>query len=72
MTMDDVYNSIQSWLAYSKIAMEYHARKNMLKLYNELFDGYKVTKKHKHIKYYKSGGYNEEKYYTYPVRQYLC
>lgn len=55
MTLDDVYNSIQSWLAHSKVAMGYHARRNMLKLYNELFDGYKVTKKYEHIKGGKDG-----------------
>lgn len=50
MTLDDVFNSIQSWLAHSKIANAYHAKKNMLKLYNELFDGYRVTKKYEHVK----------------------
>lgn len=50
MTLDDVFNSIQSWLAHSDIANAYHARKNMLKLYNELFDGYRVTKKYEHVK----------------------
>lgn len=50
MTPDDVYNSIRSWLAHSKVAMGYHARRNMLKLYNKLFDGYKITKKYNHMK----------------------
>lgn len=50
MTMDDVYNSMQSWVAHSYVAHSYHARKNMLKLYNSLFHGYKITKKYTHIK----------------------
>lgn len=50
MTMDDVYNSMQSWVAHSYVAHSYHARKNMLKLYNSLFNGYKITKKYTHIK----------------------
>lgn len=45
MTLDDVYNSLQSWLAHSKKACSYKTRKNMLKLYNELFEGYRITKK---------------------------
>lgn len=56
MTLDDVFNSIQSWVAHSYMAMAYNTRKNMLKLYNDLFDGYKITKKYKHIK----GGRNGE------------
>lgn len=56
MTLDDVYNSIQSWVAHSKIASAYYTRKNMLKLYNDLFDGYKITKKYNHVK----GGRNNE------------
>lgn len=53
ITLDDVYNSMQSWLAHSQIANSYITTKNMLKLYNELFDGYKLTKKWEHCK----GGY---------------
>lgn len=45
MTLNDVYQSIQSWLSNSKKAMSYHTRKSMLKLYNALFDGYRITKK---------------------------
>lgn len=55
MTLDDVYNSMQSWLAHTKVAMSYHAKRNMLKLYNDLFDGYKLTKKYEHIKGGKNG-----------------
>ena len=49
VTLDDVYNSFQSWLAHSSLACSYTTRKNMLKLYNELFDGYKITKKFHHL-----------------------
>lgn len=55
MTLDDVYNSMQSWLAHTKVAMSYHAKRNMLKLYNDLYDGYKLTKKYEHIKGGKNG-----------------
>lgn len=55
MSLDDVYNSMQSWLAHSKVAMSYHTKRNMLKLYNDLFDGYKLTKKYEHIKGGKNG-----------------
>ena len=55
MTLDDVYNSVQSWCAHTKVAMSYHAKKNMLKLYDELFDGYKITKKYNHLKGGKNG-----------------
>jgi hypothetical protein len=46
MKLDDVYNSIQSWLAHAKLAQSYHSVKSMLKLYDELFGGYKLTKKY--------------------------
>lgn len=46
MTMDDVYASIQSWNEHSKIANSYHTTKSMMKLYNELFDGYRMTRKY--------------------------
>lgn len=55
MTLDDVYNSVQSWVAHTKIAKSYHAKRNMMKLYNQLFDGYKITKKYKHIQGGKNG-----------------
>lgn len=50
MTIDDVYNSMQSWVAHSYVAQSYHARKNMFKLYNELFNGYKITRKYNYVK----------------------
>lgn len=56
MTIDDVYNFIQSWNAHVAIANSYKTRRSMLKLYNDLFDGYKMTKKYNHIK----GGRNGE------------
>jgi hypothetical protein len=46
MTLDDVYNSMQSWLDHAKIANSYTTVKNMLKLYDDLFDGYKITDKY--------------------------
>jgi hypothetical protein len=48
MTLDDVYASIQSWLEHSKIADSYHAERDMLKLYDKLFGGYKLTRYWKH------------------------
>lgn len=48
MNLDDVFNSVQSWLAHSKVAKSYRTRRNMLKLYNDLFDGYRITKKYHH------------------------
>ena len=55
ITLDDVYNSVQSWHAHAMVASSYHTRKNMLKLYNELFDGYRMTKKYEYIKGGKNG-----------------
>lgn len=46
MTLDDVYSSMQSWLNHAMIAKSYHTRKSMLKLYDDLFDGYKITRKY--------------------------
>lgn len=54
--LDDVYNSMQSWLAYSSAAMSYQSKRNMLKLYNQLFNGYRITKKWK----YMEGGRSSE------------
>lgn len=50
MTLDNVYDSMQSWLAHSAVAQSYRTRREMLKLYDELFNGYKITKKYKHQK----------------------
>lgn len=50
ITMDDVYNSMQSWYEHSFVAQSYRTRKNMVKLYNKLFDGYRLTKKYQHTK----------------------
>ena len=44
MTLDDVYASVQSWLEHAMIARSFHTRKTMLKLYDELFGGYKITR----------------------------
>lgn len=58
MELDDVYNSIQSWLAHAKLAQSYHTVKSMLKLYDELFGGYKITKKY--FRKLKQGGISNE------------
>lgn len=55
ITLDDVYNSMQSWLAHSKVALSYHTKRSMLKLYNQLFDGYRITKKWEYMKGGKNG-----------------
>lgn len=49
MTLDDVYNSMQSWLAHANLVNAYKTKKSMLKLYNELFDGYRITKRFWHL-----------------------
>lgn len=55
ITLDDVYNSVQSWLAHSKVALSYNTKRSMLALYNQLFDGYRITKKWEHMKGGKNG-----------------
>lgn len=45
MTLDDVYASMQSWLAHAKVADSYKTVKSMLKLYDELFNGYRIKNK---------------------------
>ena len=59
MKLDDVYNSMQSWLAHAKLANSYHTVKSMLELYNDLFDGYKITKQY-FRKQKRKGGHNNE------------
>lgn len=58
MSLDDVYNSMQAWLAHCKYASHsYHSKQNMLKLYNKLFDGCKITKQYeKYNKPAQNGG----------------
>ena len=46
MSLDDVYNNIQSWNAHSKIAKAYHTTKTMFDLYDKKFGGYKITRKY--------------------------
>ena len=54
VTKDDVYASVQSWASHAKIARSYHAVRNMMKLYDDLLGGYRLTyrywKMHKDIK----------------------
>ena len=45
VTLDDIYNSFQSWISITSKAISYKTKRSMLKLYNKLFDGYKITKK---------------------------
>lgn len=59
MTLDDVYNSFQSWISHSSIAMSYKTVKRMLSLYDEIFDGYKITRKYFNIINAKGGRKNE-------------
>lgn len=56
MTLDNVYDSMQSWMAHSKVANSYITVKSMTKLYNKKYNGYKITKKWNHFK----GGNNDE------------
>lgn len=55
MSLDDVYNSFQSWLAHAKVAMSYRTKKSMMNLYKDLFNGYRMTKKRKQSKGGKHG-----------------
>lgn len=48
--MDDVFASMQSWLSHTRYARSYRTKKNMINLYNNLFDGYRLTKKFSHTK----------------------
>ena len=49
MTVEDVYNSVQSWISHAKYAKQsYHSVKSILLLYDELFGGYRITKKYFH------------------------
>lgn len=43
-----IKSAMQSWLEHSKIAKSYQSRKSMLKLYDKLFDGYKITRYWEH------------------------
>ncbi len=45
MSLNDVYNSVQSWLSHAKLAKSFHAIRRMMALYDKLFGGYRLTKK---------------------------
>lgn len=47
MDIVDVYNSMQSWLAHSKIAKSYKTKQRMLKLYERLFGKFGLKKNKK-------------------------
>ena len=44
ITVDAVYDSIQSWIAYARYASAYTSIKHMLELYCILFGNYKINK----------------------------
>ena len=47
ISIDDVYVSAQSCFAYMKrIHGRFKTEKSMVKLYDDLFDGYKITRKY--------------------------
>lgn len=46
MSLKDVYNNIQSWNAHSKIAKCNTTVKNIFRLYDEYYGGYKLTRKY--------------------------
>lgn len=60
MAVDDVFASIQSWLAHSKAASSYQSRKRMLKLYDQLFGGYRLTRKYRHKQQLLAAQHKEE------------
>lgn len=41
MTLDDVFDSTKSWLSHDPGVKSWHAKKNMIKRYNALFNGYR-------------------------------
>ena len=43
MTLDNVYDSMQSWLAHARVAQSHKTVRSMMKLYNDLFDGYRIA-----------------------------
>lgn len=51
LTADDVYASIQSWITHARVASSYHAVKSMLALYDEMYEGYRLTRR-----YWKNNG----------------
>lgn len=44
--IDCNYTLIETTIGHTKVARSYHTIKRMLKLYDELFGGYKITKKY--------------------------
>ena len=66
MTLENVYDSAQSWFEHAQIADSYITQKEMTKLYNILYDGYKITKKWKHLQ----GGKNVKKIQVNKLRKY--
>lgn len=46
MTLQDVYNNMQSWNAHAKLAKCFLTTKTMFNLYDNYFGGYKMTRKY--------------------------
>mgnify|MGYP007012483766 CR=1 FL=1 len=46
ISLNDCFTSFQSWLNNSRKASSFHTRKSMLSLYDNLFGGYKITRKY--------------------------
>lgn len=46
MNLKDVYNNIQSWNAHSKVVKCCTTVKNIFRLYDKYYDGYKLTRKY--------------------------
>ena len=46
MSLDDVYNSMQSWNEHSKIANSFKTSKSMFKIYDDLYEGHRMTRKY--------------------------
>ena len=46
MTLQDVYNNMQSWNAHAKLAKCFLITKTMFNLYDNYFGGYKMTRKY--------------------------
>lgn len=46
MKLDDVYASVQSWITHARIAKSYRAVCSMLRKYDDLFDGHRITRRY--------------------------
>lgn len=46
MKLDDVYASVQSWITHARTAKSYRAVCSMLRKYDDLFDGHRITRRY--------------------------